>query len=109
MGNLVSAMFLAPLIVLLVTAVVMLAPVSDRIRMISLGSLLATISIAMSSIGIKFFNNLPSNKKDDDELKSDRGILIGLLILSILGMLGSMFLGHTEAKKAGVYNMFKTQ
>ena len=109
MGNLVSAMFLAPVLVLLVTGVVMLTSVSDRIKMISLGALLATISIAMSSIGIKFFNELPSNKKDDDELKSDKGILIGLLVLSIVGMLGSMFLGHTEAKKAGVYNMLKTE
>lgn len=71
-----------------------------RIGIILAGLLLASVSIAMASIGLKFHGKIPDDKKD--ELGNNKTFLIVILVISCVLALGMMYMGFKTAKQAGL-------
>ena len=71
-----------------------------RIGLLLAGLVLASVSIAMASIGLKFHGKIPDDKKD--ELGNNKTFLIVILVISCLTAAGIMFMGFKSAKEAGL-------
>ena len=71
-----------------------------RIGIILAGLLLASVAIAMASIGLKFHGKIPDDKKS--ELGNNKTFLIVILVAACMLALGMMYMGFKSAKKAGL-------
>lgn len=98
MGNYLSVTFLVPVLFSAAAFILYLLDVSQDIKFIATALSSAVVAISVSSIGINLYNKCEDKFKNDDKAKNDKGYLIGILIMSLISLLGALFLGHKKAQ-----------
>lgn len=71
-----------------------------RFGVILAGLLLASVAIAMASIGLKFHGKIPKDKLG--ELGNNKTFLIVILVAACFLAAGMMYMGFQSAKQAGL-------
>jgi len=98
MSSYLSVTFLVPVIFSLMGGILYLLNIDQGLKLTILAITSAVVAISLTSIGINLYNKCEDKLKDDDTAKNDKGFLIGILIMSLVSLLMSLFFGHKQAK-----------
>lgn len=100
-------MFVAPVVFTLLSVILYLLPIADSLKLSLLAFSSAVVAISLTSIGINIYKKCKDKLKDDEMAKNDEAYLIGILILSVISCLVSLYFVHMKAKTTGAYEMIK--
>lgn len=98
MSGYLSVTFLVPVVFSLMGMILYLLNIDQGLKLTILAISSAVVAISLTSIGINLYNKCEDKFKKDETAKNDKGFLIGILIMSLISFLVSLFFGHKQAK-----------
>ena len=98
MSSYLSVTFMVPVIFSLLGGILYLLDINQRLKLIILAMSSSVVAISLTSIGITLYRKCKDKFKDDDTTKNSEGFLLGILGMSIVSFLISLFFGYKHAK-----------